>query len=121
MGLKNARNAHSRLRVKFKLGEAVIGPGKITLLQYIDEEGGISAAARRLDLTYRRAWHLIDTLNKAAGRPVVETSVGGQGGGGAQLTNFGRELVNRYTEVMERIEEDSDSFLGWLDNECDMD
>lgn len=104
------------LRVKIKLGDAVIGPGKIMLLSLLEEEGGISAAARRMGLTYRRAWYLIDTVNQATGCAVVETSVGGPGGGGAKLTEFGCELVQRYQENMSRLDKESSEFLDWLDN-----
>ena len=104
-------------KIKVKFGGAVIGPGKIALLRLIEEEGGISAAARGLGLTYRRAWHLIDTLNQAAGQPVVETSVGGAGGGGARLTKFGGELVRRYEEAVAKIDSEGRDLLEWLDSE----
>ncbi len=109
------KEAPAALRVKIKLGDAVIGPGKIMLLGLLEEEGGISAAARRLGLTYRRAWYLIDTVNQATGRAVVATSVGGPGGGGAKLTEFGRELVQRYRDNLARLDKESREFLDWLD------
>ena len=70
------KEAPAALRVKIKLGDAVIGPGKIMLLGLLEEEGGISAAARRLGLTYRRAWYLIDTVNQATGRAAESAAAG---------------------------------------------
>lgn len=102
------------LSIKIRLTHGVIGPGKITLLEHVDSLGGISAAAREMGMTYRRAWHLIDSLNKALGRPVVATATGGTGGGGAHLTEFGRELVQRYRATMPVLEEDAAPLLKWL-------
>lgn len=73
-----------------------IGHGKIALLETIEETGSISAAGRALDMTYRRAWELVDHMNKAFGRPLVAGQTGGAGGGGAKLTDLGREVVTRY-------------------------
>jgi molybdate transport system regulatory protein len=72
------------VRPRIQFGPALaIGPGKIDLLRAVAETHSISAAARALGLTYKRAWLLIDTLNAGFGRPVVETATGGRGGGGA--------------------------------------
>lgn len=79
------------------IGDKVtFGHGKIALLSKIGEGHSISSAARELGLTYKRAWNLVDTLNRGFGRPVVQTSSGGKGGGGARLTPLGEELVARY-------------------------
>jgi molybdate transport system regulatory protein len=76
-----------------------IGPGKIALLKAITETGSISAAARRLGMSYRRAWLLIDALNRLFGAPVVETREGGSGGGGAAPTPLGKMVVCHYEEA----------------------
>ena len=76
-----------------------IGPGKIRLLEVIDREGSISAAGRALGMSYRRAWDLVDALNKLAGSPVVDASTGGYRGGGATLTDAGRSLVADYRAI----------------------
>lgn len=73
-----------------------LGLGKVELLEAIDTTGSISAAGRSLDMSYRRAWELVDHLNKAFGRPLVSGQIGGTGGGGARLTELGREVVKRY-------------------------
>jgi molybdate transport system regulatory protein len=78
-----------------------LGPGKVRLLEYIGETGSISAAGRAMNMSYRRAWLLVDSLNRIFREPVVETRAGGRRGGGAVLTPFGRVLVERY-RAMER-------------------
>ncbi|MCW8860862.1 MAG: LysR family transcriptional regulator [Rhodospirillales bacterium] len=108
------KEAPVTLRAKFRTRDGAIGPGKIALLNLIEETGGISAAARELGMSYRRAWHLLDTLNVALGQPVVETIVGGAGGGGARLTAVGKELVSRYDEMMLRLAAESKDFTDWL-------
>jgi molybdate transport system regulatory protein len=92
------------IRPRLQLGaEASIGPGKIELLRKIGAMQSISAAAREMDMTYKRAWMLIDTLNKGIGKPVVVSSRGGKGGGGAQLTPLGEALIRSYDVLEARI------------------
>jgi molybdate transport system regulatory protein len=81
-----------------------MGPGKADLLRAIGETGSISAAARQMEMSYRRAWLLVDTMNQAFKSPVVVTLTGGKSGGGAAVTDFGREVLKRYQamEVMAR-------------------
>lgn len=86
------------IRVDFAADDR-IGPGKIALLRAVRDAKSISAAARDLRMSYRRAWLLIDALNKAFGAPLVETHVGGSGQGGAQLTALGRSVVDCYDEI----------------------
>lgn len=88
------------LRVMGRSGPA-LGPGKIELIARIEQTGSISAAARAMGMSYRRAWQLVESLNHAFTRPVVTTAVGGARGGGATVTPFGRRLVVRY-RAMER-------------------
>lgn len=84
-------------RVRIYRGDQIaIGPGKVDLLEAIAETGSISAAARRFDMSYRRAWQLIDQMNQSLVKPVVETATGGAHGGGTRLTRSGEELVRRY-------------------------
>jgi len=79
-----------------------MGPGKADLLRAIDETGSISAAARQMEMSYRRAWLLVDTMNQAFKSPVVVTLTGGKAGGGAAVTKFGKEVLQRYSD-MEKI------------------
>ncbi len=104
------------LRVQVRMVNGVIGPGKIDLLEHVDREGGISAAARCMGMSFRRAWHLIQSMESAIGQAVVETEVGGTGGGGARLTEFGSELVKRYRKTMTAIDAKGLPFLEWLDS-----
>jgi molybdate transport system regulatory protein len=84
-----------RFRVDLPGGHS-IGPGKIRLLELLEEEGSISAAARAMRISYRQAWSLLDDLNDALGEPLFETATGGRKGGGARLTPLGRKVVERY-------------------------
>ena len=76
-----------------------VGPGKIRLLELIDETGSISAAGRAMKMSYRRAWLLVDELNGLFKERVALTAQGGKAGGGAALTAFGRNLVRRYRDM----------------------
>ena len=76
-----------------------MGPGKAELVERIADTGSISAAARALGMSYRRAWQLVEALNRDFRRPVVETATGGRRGGGARVTPFGRELVAAFRKM----------------------
>lgn len=95
-------------------GTVVIGPGKIDLLRHVAEGQSISAAARAMGLTYKRAWLLIDTLNRGFGKPVVEAVSGGKGGGGAHLTPLGEALVARYGALEVKLDATSHPELDAL-------
>ena len=84
-----------QLRISFKKSIAM-GPGKADLLQAIERTGSISAAARSLGMSYRRAWLLVDTMNQSFRSAVVETLTGGQRGGGARVTELGHDVLARY-------------------------
>ena len=87
-----------QIRVMFRKAIAM-GPGKADLLRAIDETGSISAAARKMEMSYRRAWLLVDTMNQAFKAPVVVTLTGGKAGGGAAVTEFGKEVLRRYSAM----------------------
>jgi len=89
------------IRIDFPHGGR-LGPGKVRLLELIDEHGSISAAGRAMGMSYRRAWLLVDDLNRCFAEPLVLGQTGGSGGGGARLTDAGREVVARYRSV-ERV------------------
>ena len=93
--------ARLRIRVPFGSGFA-IGSGKADILQAVAETGSISAAARRMKMSYRRAWLLIDTMNRCFREPVVDTATGGKGGGGAQITTFGRIVLKEFRLIEAR-------------------
>jgi molybdate transport system regulatory protein len=86
------------IRIDFDEGRR-IGQGKVRLLELIEEHGSISSAARAMKMSYRRAWLLADELNRMFAEPVVETQMGGRGGGAAKLSPLGRRLVDLYRGI----------------------
>ena len=78
---------------------ARVGPGKIALLQSVRDTGSIAAAARAMNMDYKRAWLLIESLNRAFDTPLVERVRGGIRGGGAVLTPFGLDVLTRYRRL----------------------
>lgn len=86
---------HAHIRLDFS-GTCSIGPGKVGLLEGIQRTGSLSAAARALGMSYRRAWLLLHNTNEGFHEPVVELSVGGKDGGGTRLTEFGQRLIANY-------------------------
>ena len=100
------------IRVRLLAGSAIaIGPGKADLLQAIDATGSIAAAARDMRMSYRRAWLLVRTINECFDPPLVEAEKGGVDGGGARLTNAGREVMARYNELVRAAERTFRPFL----------
>jgi molybdate transport system regulatory protein len=96
----------ARLTIRIDLAqEGAIGPGKIRLLELVGETGSISAAGRAMEMSYRRAWLLIDALNHLFKMPLVATKLGGKSGGGAALTPFGREVVRHYRALEDEAEQ----------------
>jgi molybdate transport system regulatory protein len=96
--------ARLTLRLDFGPGQAV-GHGKIRLLEAVRDHGSISAAGRSMGMSYRRAWLLVDELNRLFAKPVVETKHGGSAGGGAELTPFGRLVVQHYRTIEAKAHE----------------
>ena len=92
----------TQVRLRLKLGtEIAMGPGKADLLQGIKETGSIAAAGRRLSMSYRRAWLLVETMNACFKAPLVETRKGGKAGGAAVLTQTGEDVLVRYRRIEE--------------------
>lgn len=105
------------LRFRLQLGRTVaMGPGKADLLTALAETGSISAAARQMGMSYKRAWYLIDTMNRCFREPVVETVKGGRGHGGARLTAMGQTVLERYRAMEARaaaaVAEDLDALAA---------
>jgi molybdate transport system regulatory protein len=84
-------------------GAKVLGPGRVELLEHITRERSISAAAKKMSMSYRRAWELVQAMNEAAGEPLVEASPGGTKGGGATVTAAGRRAVELYHDLLNRF------------------
>jgi molybdate transport system regulatory protein len=79
--------------------EVAVGPGKIALVEAIERTGSLTAAARSMDMSYRRAWLLLDELNRSLKKPAVVAARGGAGGGGSEVTDSGRRLVELYRRI----------------------
>jgi len=89
-----------RFRIRINAGDAIaIGPGKIDLLEAIAETGSITAAAKHLGMSYRRAWMLLDELNRCLKKPAVDSAKGGTHGGGSELTATGLKIIALYRRV----------------------
>lgn len=89
-----------RLTVRLDLAPGVrFGPGKALLLERIAELGSIAAAGRSMGMSYRRAWELAEAINRSFAEPAVARQAGGKAGGGATLTEFGRQLLARYRAI----------------------
>jgi molybdate transport system regulatory protein len=87
-----------RPRVVLK-GGGIIGPGKIDLLRAVQQHGSISAAGRALGMSYKRAWSLLNETSEICGAPLIHAKMGGSGGGGAALSEFGHELIELYDQI----------------------
>ncbi len=97
MNARTERPPQPRLHIRIIFGDdEMIGPGKAELLERIDRCGSIAAAGREMGMSYKRAWMLIETLNAMFREPLVESTRGGPGGGGAVLTDIGRETLRQY-------------------------
>lgn len=92
--------AHVLLRLYLR-SDRPLGPGKVKILECIRDGGSISEAARGMKMSYRSAWLLVDSMNSQFKQPVVNTTLGGRGGGSATLTEFGADVIQRY-RTMER-------------------
>lgn len=93
-------------------GERAFGPGKADLLEHIVAEGSISKAAKAMDMSYSRAWQLVEAMNAAFRKPLVEASTGGRKGGGAVLTRAGEEVLEMFRKMEKRLNEDADAYLA---------
>lgn len=94
-----------KVQARLLLGEEIaLGPGKADLLAAIAETGSISAAGRALDMSYRRAWLLVDTMNRCFREPLVISATGGARGGGAQLSPLGEQVLAHYRALAAELE-----------------
>ena len=96
----------ARLKLKLQLycgDEIAMGPGKADLLEAIAREGSISAAGRAMGMSYRRAWLLVDAMNRCFTKPLVETHPGGGKQAGAQLTAEGEAALAAYRALSEQV------------------
>ncbi|HEY0212562.1 MAG TPA: LysR family transcriptional regulator [Paenirhodobacter sp.] len=90
----------TRTTLRLYFGKLVFGPGKADLLEAIDAEGSISAAGRRMGMSYKRAWSLVEEMNTAFETPLISSARGGAHGGGAHLTAAGRAVLTDYRALV---------------------
>ncbi|MBO9535773.1 LysR family transcriptional regulator [Herbaspirillum sp.] len=103
------------IRLRVMQGDTIaFGPGKADLLQAIERAGSISGAAREMDMSYRRAWLLVEEMNRCFASPLVSTATGGARGGGAVVTELGREVLARYQRMQKKAETSIAADLGYL-------
>lgn len=103
------KNKAFRCKPRFRImaGDVIaLGPGKIDLLEAIQQTGSISQAAKEIQLSYKRAWDMVDTMNHCFKEALVISTTGGKGGGGAQLTSLGNQMISLY-RAMEATAEKS--------------
>lgn len=99
------------LKIKIQIhcgNEIAMGPGKADLLEAIINEGSISGAGRALGMSYRRTWLLVDAMNRCWESPLVGTAAGGSHGGGAQVTEFGKSVLEHYRALQDAAAKGAD-------------
>ena len=107
MATKSNRPQQKRFKSHFRIycgDEIALGPGKVELLQHISETGSISEAARRMDMSYNRAWLLVRTMNRCFKEPLVHANRGGDSRGGAELTTTGKQVVALYHQLESKVQ-----------------
>ncbi|KQM19345.1 winged helix-turn-helix domain-containing protein [Novosphingobium sp. Leaf2] len=96
---------HLKIKIQIHCGDEIaMGPGKADLLEAIVHHGSISAAARAMGMSYRRAWLLVDTMNRCWSAPLVHTRPGRSPDGGAQLTAMGKQVLLHYRALQDDID-----------------
>lgn len=121
-GMANRRNKDmmsdmpaTRLKLRLEFDAPLtLGPGKARLLELIEELGSISAAGREMGMSYKRAWSLIEEMNAAFARPAVESSRGGPGGGGARLTETGKEVLVLFRKLEAMLQDEGAAEIAEL-------
>lgn len=94
----------------------LLGEGRVQLLKAINETGSLSKAAKSINISYKKAWGLLDSINKSAKKPVTINSVGGKGGGGAALTDYGKALILVFEDINKNCWEFLDKQLEKIEN-----
>ncbi len=108
--------AEARFRLRISTGDDIaVGPGKVDLLEAIADSGSITAAARALGMSYRRAWLLVDTMNRCFREPVVTAEAGGAQGGGTALTPLGKAVVAHYRAAEAKAAKAAGKEIGALE------
>ncbi len=98
MAVNSSLKIKSRIWIETENG-MFLGNGRVRLLKAILETGSLSAAAKSLEMSYKKAWNLIDSINKNAAEVVVQKTVGGKAGGGATVTEYGKTLIQKFEKI----------------------
>lgn len=102
------------VRTKLFIADETIGLGKVNLLELLSEVGSISAAARQMGMSYRRARFLLDSMQSGFCEPLFVTKRGGSNRGGAKLTPLGKDLIRRYRSHVNLVDKQSTEILAWM-------
>lgn len=76
-----------------------LGEGRIKILKAITTEGSLSKAAKKLGISYKKVWNLVDSINKNAAKPIIITNTGGTGGGGTTITEYGLDMITAFEKI----------------------
>lgn len=113
--MKDINQANPRAKIRISFGQYIaMGPGKADLLEAIQECGSISGAAKRMKMSYRRAWELVDVMNKCFKSPLVEISHGGTHGGGAVVSKLGVVILKNYRDMEHNLKQASSTELNTI-------
>ena len=111
---KNQLTKEPGVRTKLFIADETIGLGKIVLLEKLGEVGSISAAARQMGMSCRRAWFLLNSMQSGFREPLFVAKRGGSHRGGITLTPLGKDLIRRYRSHAELVDKNSNEILAWM-------
>lgn len=106
MNIKTTQKPNALLRAQLRVmldDEIAFGPGKADLLDAIRATGSISGAGKKMGMSYRRAWLLVDSMSRCFQKPLVDTAKGGANGGGTQLTELGIQVLEQYRALQQDV------------------
>ena len=115
MKTNNNKTKKPGIRLKVYVREDMVGGGKLELLKIVGETGSISSAAKSIGLDYKRAWFLLDTLQRCFKEPLFITHRGGGASSGTFLTDLGTQLIERFDKTDTEVKKVTSNFLNWLE------
>ena len=115
MKINNKKTDKPGIRLKVYVREDMVGGGKLELLSIVGETGSISSAAKIMGLDYKRAWFLLDTLQRCFKNPLFLTNRGGGSSGGTSLTELGIQLIEKFNKTDTEVKKVTSEFLKWLE------
>ena len=115
MSLNKNKTKKPGIRLKIYVREDMVGGGKLDLLKLVGEKGSISSASKEMGLDYKRAWFLLDTLQRCFSEPLFITSRGRGLKSGTKLTEFGENLIKKFNETDKKVKNVTNEFLSWLE------